>query len=301
MSINETTEPSERLKSLRHLVGMNRAEASRKTGIPEITLRKWENNDLNINQQGAARCVASYIKLGVLSTTEWILTGEGKSPYRIETSHYNSINPYSFELLRQMQDVSADLFISFIDPEERFQLLNKKYETIFNVKAEEVYGQKLLDMIGEQGYKVCKPYIDRALAGEAVKFEYAWLQSNGEYMNLRLQYVPFISEQGQILGFFSYIQDLDSKKEEKLLKNDGLSAVLPILTIKNKRKFNLENYISCLKITRCELDNQGLDISDDHYIELSKHLYDYSTINQGVGLESYAKRIIEIAIKTNIF
>jgi PAS domain S-box-containing protein len=235
-----------------------------------------------------------------MTNIDWILTGKANQPYTINSERYCKLNPYGFEVLRHVQDYDSDLLVSFIDTDERFQLVNKKYETIFPMAVEDVYGKKLSDMIGEQGYTVCKPYIDSALKGETVKFTYPWLQSNGKYKNLRIQYVPYKDENDTVIGFFSYIEDLDSIKKSKFFTDNRLSSILPILRPKSKPDFDANNFKNCIDIALRQVKSKGITLGDDDFIELAKHIYDYSILNSGENLDSYTDRILEIALRAKV-
>lgn len=53
--------PGDRLKHVRALLGVSRAFLEEKYGIPEVTLKSWENGHIKLTPTGARRCVDIYL------------------------------------------------------------------------------------------------------------------------------------------------------------------------------------------------------------------------------------------------
>jgi PAS domain S-box-containing protein len=290
--------PGTRLRNIREIFGISRVEASRRSGIPEITLRKWESNQSKLTLKVAIKCINGYLKLGILTSIDWLLNGIGEKPYMMVQHPFHDSNPYSQELLRHMYDSSASLFVAYIDKKERFQLLNKKYESIFNTKAEEVYGKKLSDMIGKQGYTVCKPYIDEALSGKTVKFDYGWEYKPNKYKHLRIQYVPFINNMNQVMGFFSYIEENSINEPSAETEFDSLLYdILPIMPISKRMKFDCASFTRSIELVYECFKKYNIEFTEFKLYELAKHLYYYSYLYKEADPLPYSYRIIEIALQ----
>jgi len=72
--------PGERLKHIRALLRVSRAFLEDKYGIPEVTLKSWENGTVQLTSAGVKRCVDIYRAEGLIVTEEWILHGTGLDP-----------------------------------------------------------------------------------------------------------------------------------------------------------------------------------------------------------------------------
>lgn len=70
----------ERLKSLRRLLRVTRAYLQAKYGLPEVTLKSWENGASRLTESGAERCVEMYRQEGLIVNLEWIMHGLGLDP-----------------------------------------------------------------------------------------------------------------------------------------------------------------------------------------------------------------------------
>jgi hypothetical protein len=79
----------ERLKYIRSLIRQTRAYFQEKYGLPEVTLKSWENGTTNLTQTGAKRCVEIYLNEGVIVSEDWIMEGVGLDPaMSVKVSHY---------------------------------------------------------------------------------------------------------------------------------------------------------------------------------------------------------------------
>lgn len=72
--------PGERLKYIRSLLRVTRAYLQEKYGLPEVTLKSWENGTTNLTQTGAKRCVEIYLNEGMIVSEDWIMEGIGLDP-----------------------------------------------------------------------------------------------------------------------------------------------------------------------------------------------------------------------------
>lgn len=92
LSIQNKTSSGERLKYIRGLLKVSRAYLQDKYGIPEITLKSWENETTKISKSGVTRCIEMYKSEGILVSEDWILFGVGLDPkVSVDVSQYFSI------------------------------------------------------------------------------------------------------------------------------------------------------------------------------------------------------------------
>lgn len=81
--------PGDRLKYLRALLRFSRSYLQDKYGLPEVTLKSWENGTTKLTQTGAERCVDVYRNEGLIVSEDWILEGHGLDPkITADVSHY---------------------------------------------------------------------------------------------------------------------------------------------------------------------------------------------------------------------
>lgn len=102
--------------------------------------------------------------------------------------------------------------VSYINKDLRYDFNNYMYEKWFGQDRSELQGSKLVDVIGEKAYEGVKPYVERALKGEAVHFERLLPYKAGGARYVNIDYIPEIVE-GKVLGFFAIINDLSDRKK----------------------------------------------------------------------------------------
>src|SRR5690606_15777861 len=99
------------------------------------------------------------------------------------------------------------------DREQRFRLVNAAFRAWFG----DVRGKHVRDVVGDAGYRRIRDKIERALAGERVRFETRtafratprWLQ---------VEYVPDADPAGEVRGYVVQVQDItDHKRAQERL------------------------------------------------------------------------------------
>ncbi|MHA1558432.1 MAG: helix-turn-helix domain-containing protein [Alphaproteobacteria bacterium] len=70
-----------RLRALRGFLGFSRQEFSQRHGVPEITLKYWELSKSQISETQLKKLINAFLKEGVYCTKEWLISGEGSSPF----------------------------------------------------------------------------------------------------------------------------------------------------------------------------------------------------------------------------
>ena len=72
--------PGARLKHVRSLVRLSRAQLEKKYNIAQSTLKTWENETAKMSIYNIQRCIDIFRKEGWIVSEDWILDGEGLEP-----------------------------------------------------------------------------------------------------------------------------------------------------------------------------------------------------------------------------
>ncbi|TDP71109.1 bifunctional diguanylate cyclase/phosphodiesterase [Roseateles toxinivorans] len=126
--------------------------------------------------------------------------------------------------------------ISQFDAEGRIIFANRQCAERYGRSQAELIGKTVLEVRGEEGWAQLRPQVQRVLAGEAVSFEsHAWL--DGELQFFQQHYVPDLSAQGQVQGFYSVSMDVSALKrvERQLL---ALARTDTLTGLANRRLFD---------------------------------------------------------------
>ena len=117
---------------------------------------------------------------------------------------------------RTLADNVPALF-SYIDRDRRYRFVNKRYEEFFGRSHDEVMGMSAQDLLGPDAYAQVRPFLDQALAGESVSFEYNLKLPGDDMHYLAGQYVPDRDLHGQVAGLFVLMTDITALKTTEAL------------------------------------------------------------------------------------
>ncbi|MBT9502758.1 MAG: diguanylate cyclase [Burkholderiaceae bacterium] len=126
--------------------------------------------------------------------------------------------------------------ISQFDAQGRIVFANRHCAELYGLDQKDLIGKTVLEVRGEEGWGQLRPHVERVLAGEAVSFEsHNWL--DGELHFFQQHYVPDLSAQGQVQGFYSVSMDVSAlKKVERQLL--ALARTDTLTGLANRRLFD---------------------------------------------------------------
>lgn len=132
------------------------------------------------------------------------------------------------EQLRLLAD-ALPLFVAFVDTSERYRFVNRAYEDWFGRPREEIQGRPVREMLGEASYARRQPYIARALAGEAVRYEAAMTGRDGIERHTEIEYRPRRDATGLVDGFYVVVTDVTERRQaERTLRQSEARLRLAI-------------------------------------------------------------------------
>ena len=120
-------------------------------------------------------------------------------------------------------------YISFVDAEERYRLVNQRYEEYFGKPAAQLIGQRLCDMQPPAAYAEMQPHIQTALGGQTVRYQSHPTGPDGRSYWFDVQYVPRRDEGGAVTGFFVLVFDISENKQAEEALRDSRSRLDSIL------------------------------------------------------------------------
>jgi PAS domain S-box-containing protein len=107
---------------------------------------------------------------------------------------------------------NVPVLVAYVDTEQRYRFNNMAYERFFGLKPRQIYGRTMLELLGDDDYRKARPYIEQALAGEAVSFERK-LRHVGEGMrDVTISYLPDTLPNGEMRGFYVMVNDVSPIK-----------------------------------------------------------------------------------------
>lgn len=124
----------------------------------------------------------------------------------------------SEQRLRSITD-NLPVLISVVDGDQIYRFCNATYRAWLGVDPESIVGCRLKDVAGVAEYAVIRPYVERALAGEAVTFEHASMMGL-QPRHMLVTYLPLSSDAARSsaggvarsAGFYVLVEDLTERK-----------------------------------------------------------------------------------------
>jgi PAS domain S-box-containing protein len=122
--------------------------------------------------------------------------------------------------LRNLIIDAVPAFISYVDRECRYQVVNRRYEELTGLSVSQIRGRHVRDVLSESSWAIAAPYIARVLAGEEVTYETEVRDADGNVRTLQASHTPDRTPQGQVRGYVALIHDITEKnKTEQTLQS----------------------------------------------------------------------------------
>lgn len=82
--MQELRSSGQRIRFARNMLGLTRKEIKDQFKISVNTLQTWEANKILLTEKGARKLNEVFIKLGLLCSEKWLLTGQGQIPILLQ-------------------------------------------------------------------------------------------------------------------------------------------------------------------------------------------------------------------------
>lgn len=122
------------------------------------------------------------------------------------------------ERLRRIID-TAPVYISYVDPHYRFQIVSQHYVDIFKRPRKDIIGRHVRDVLGDDVWRIIEPHYRAAFSGEVVTFEIEAPFKGVGIRHMHVTYTPDTDAHGVVRGIMTVVRDItESKNAERLLK-----------------------------------------------------------------------------------
>ncbi len=111
---------------------------------------------------------------------------------------------------RHLQHItdSAAVLVAQCSRDLRYVFVNKTCAAFLGRSVDQIVGQRIVDVVGQEGFAVVRPYIERALAGERVEYETEFTFPGAGPRWMRIAYVPDVDQTGQVVGWIASSTDI---------------------------------------------------------------------------------------------
>jgi|GEM_PF-3539148 len=108
---------------------------------------------------------------------------------------------------------SIPALVAQVDRDRRYVYANSKYQEWLGLRSEDMIGRTVKEIVGEESYNMAKPSIDAVLEGKKVSTEVLLKTKDNKTRHVRANFVPDISEDGIVNGYFVLTDDITHFKE----------------------------------------------------------------------------------------
>jgi PAS domain S-box-containing protein len=102
--------------------------------------------------------------------------------------------------------------LAYVDADMRYVWVNEGYLRWFARRREEIIGRHVSDLLDAAAWVNVRPYIERALAGEAVTFDNRLVFEDRPARDVRVSYVPHRDGSDRVRGFVVLVSDVSEMK-----------------------------------------------------------------------------------------
>ncbi|UVJ46561.1 PAS domain-containing protein [Pseudomonas sp. LS1212] len=102
--------------------------------------------------------------------------------------------------------------IAYLNADLVYEFTNKVYEQWYSWPRGVMLGQSLRQVHSEEHYQRLEPYVQRALSGESVTFEFAETNTQDQERYMLRSYVPNRLANGEVVGIFVLIRDITERR-----------------------------------------------------------------------------------------
>jgi PAS domain S-box-containing protein len=103
--------------------------------------------------------------------------------------------------------------IAYVGRNGRYGFVNRAYVEWFGLSPHEIVGKPVCEVLGEAAFETIRPYVDRALSGERLRYEARMSYRKSRARWIEASYVPDVRADGSVAGFFALVTDISSRKE----------------------------------------------------------------------------------------
>jgi PAS domain S-box-containing protein len=155
----------------------------------------------------------------------------------------------------------------------RYVFVSEAYGRMIGRTSSEVAGKKILEVMGEQGFKTILPHIEAVLSGQRVEYECPIHFAGVGARLLHVIYTPDTDEYGCVKGWIASITDITEKRDSQKRIAADLHATEVLCAVASDCVRNDASFDSCLeKLLDAAIDITGAAKGNLQLLDISSRL-----------------------------
>ena len=170
---------------------------------------------------------------------------------------------------RRLRAITDNLpaFVLHIDRQQRYTFVNAYTGKMLGIDPQSMIGHTVREVMGPQIHAENEPRMQAALRGETVRFEME-RQFQGQHLHLHTTYVPDVSDDGVVNGFYAVSFDISQLKQaERELAR--LARTDPLTGLANRLHFNERVELAIARQRRSSRPLALLYLDIDHFKQIN--------------------------------
>jgi PAS domain S-box-containing protein len=185
------------------------------------------------------------------------------------------------QLFERAVENSTDL-LAAVDDKYTLLFANERYQAYHDFSSENFEEATLSELLGDGWESTVKPHVDRALAGEVVRYEMTRSGPDGSERELDISYYPLNDGNGDIIGAVTSMRDITDQTRERRERKKIIARVTDaIVEVDEEWQFTLVN----------DQAEALYGLSEDDL--LGKHFWDVFSEALGTRFESEYRTVME--------
>jgi diguanylate cyclase (GGDEF)-like protein/PAS domain S-box-containing protein len=107
--------------------------------------------------------------------------------------------------------------IAYADDRLRYRFVNNAFEQWIGRPRARIIGQETAEVLGEDLFASVRPYLQRVMTGEQVRYETERIGPDGKPHHLDVQYLPHFGADCGVVGHFVILQDVTGRKRNEAM------------------------------------------------------------------------------------
>lgn len=200
--------------------------------------------------------------------------------------------------LAQVTD-STPLMLTRCTRDLRYAFVNRAYADMLGLDPKQIIGKPIVEVMGQTGFDIIRPYINKVLGGEQVSYEEGVDFAGVGTRFLRVTYSPDHDSRGNVVGWIASIADVSDRKAAETALQLSESELTEFFENATEAIHWVGPTGTILRANRAELrmlgyaadEYVGRDIAEFH-VDKDKIADILERLGRGESIENYSAQMI---------